>query len=44
MVLPLFCYFRQIQRIYVVLAYEKSRFHPSLTEEGLRVYLLQIYV
>ncbi|WP_206751818.1 TonB-dependent siderophore receptor, partial [Chroococcidiopsis cubana] len=29
---------RQIQRIYVVLAYEKSRFHPSLTEEGLAAY------
>jgi hypothetical protein len=32
--LALFCHFGKIQRIYVVTAHEKSRFHPSLTEEG----------
>jgi len=32
--LTLFCHFGKIQRIRVVTAYEKSRFHPGLTKEG----------
>ncbi len=32
--LSLFCHFGKIRRIYVVTDHEKSRFHPSLTEEG----------
>jgi glutathione S-transferase len=32
--LPLLCHFRKIQRVYVVSAHDKLRFHPSLTEEG----------
>ncbi len=34
--LSLFCHFGKIQRIYVNRANEKSRLHPSLTEEGYR--------
>ncbi|WP_206755884.1 GIY-YIG nuclease family protein [Trichocoleus sp. FACHB-69] len=32
-VLSLLCHFREIRRVYVVSAHEKSRFHPSLTEK-----------
>jgi len=32
--LALFCHFGKIRRIHVVSAHEKSRSHPSLTEEG----------
>jgi hypothetical protein len=34
LVSSLFCHFGKIQRIHVVTAYEKSRFHPGLTKEG----------
>ena len=33
-IVSLFCHFGKIQRIHVVTAYEKSRFHPGLTKEG----------
>jgi hypothetical protein len=32
--ISLFCHFGKIRRIHVVTAYGKSRFYPSLTEEG----------
>ena len=35
--ITLFCHFGKIQRIHVDTAYEKSRFHPGLTKEGLEV-------
>jgi len=35
----LFCHFGKIQRIHVVTAYEKSRFHPGLTKEGYSIFV-----